>query len=219
MGKKAIFSYLSVPPILPFIPSPALLTLPFLCFLFCLLSLPNPFLLCMLRLIVWTPNALMAFSQRAQISAALEENGARWQQRWWGHFKGCFLMPLMHPHPHPVFYPYSPPPSTHPLMLQSSQVLWWDVTTEDGGGETINRESILSGEMLQCDKAEQCLQTAGQITAALWLEHSCGKDTPDRANGDSCKHMVFYVKRTTKKNLILGIFLKNGWINLPVETR
>ncbi len=118
---------------------------------FCLLSLPPFFLLCMLQLIVWTQNALMAFSQRAPISAALKENGAQ----WWS--VGIFQKLLSHaaislPPPLLLFFPYSPPPSSHPSLLQSSLVLWWDVRTEDGG-KTIDRVSILSGEMLQRDKA------------------------------------------------------------------
>lgn len=104
---------------------------------FCLLSLPSPFLLCMLRLIVWTRNALMAFSQRAQISAALEENGAwwRWWRWWWG--VGIFQKLLSHAaimHPSPSPSPsFSIQPSSTLSFLHATVVTAVVVGCEDRG--------------------------------------------------------------------------------------
>lgn len=170
---------------LPFIPS-----LRFFCFV------------CML-LIVW--NALMAFSQRAPISAALEENGARWRWCWWWYFKSCFLVPLSHPtNPPPLlFFPYR---ILIPSMLQPSPVSQRDVRTEN----RVGKQSI---------GCQYFLVKGSSVTKPVLAESRpdlcCGKATPHRANRDSCKHMVMWQEQKremhyTKMILHSVFFWKTG---------
>lgn len=122
------------------------LSIPFSSSSVCLLSFPSPFLLCMLQLIVWTPNALMAFSQRAQISAALEENGT-----WWRWGVEIFQTQLSHALPPSASPFFSIQPSSFLSSLHATVITGVVVACEDRGwgAETIDRVSIRSGEMLQ----------------------------------------------------------------------
>lgn len=90
-----------------------------------------------------------------------------------------------------------------------------------GGKQSIRRQYFLV-KCFTVTKQSRCWQRAPQISAALWLEHACGKDTPDSANRDSCKHTVLHGRSkkncTTKKFLVLSISLKEKK-NLPVQTR
>lgn len=73
-------------------------------------------------------------------------------------------------------FPHSPPSSSSSLHATGFTGVVWDVRTENGGEKTIDRASIVSGEMLQCDNVKPCWQSrAAQIHAALWPALSCGK--------------------------------------------
>lgn len=221
MWKKAIFSHLCTTystfhpiSISPFLSLPPLSV--------CLLSLPFPFVLCMLRLIVWTRNALMAFSQRAQISAALEENGA-----WWRWGVEIFQTQLSHAaitHPH-LLLPFSFFIHTAFLSSLHATVVTSVVVGSEalGWGETVDRASILSGEnaLVWQSKASigrewpTSLLHFGQNSLVVKTHQTGQTGTEAR----TCSYMEGEGKKTTKKFLSFSVFLKNWWKNLPVEAR
>lgn len=145
----------------------------FLLFLFCLLFLPSPFLLCMLRLIIWARNALIGvFTESSDFCRSRGEwrSAAAVVAECGGISKAAFLC-RYHAAP-PSLSPFFLLP--HPSMLQSSGVV---VACEDRGwgGGTIGRVSILPGEMLQCQKARPMLaKSSADLCCTHAPEHTCG---------------------------------------------
>ncbi len=195
-GKKAIFSHLSVPPIPPFIPYLPLLPdssssffLPFIP--------PRPFF------------ALYAAAHRmnSKCSYAVftkSSDFSRSRGEWHsvavvvgcGDISKAAFSCRYHASPPPVLllFPYGPPPPSHPSMLQSSPVLWWDVRTEDGeGGGSIDRASILSGEMLQCDRAKPMLAESGlDLCCTLARKHLWWRHTRQGKQGQLQTHGLIW---------------------------
>lgn len=157
------------------------------------------FSLCTLQLVVWTRNALTAFPQRAPISAALEENGARWRLQWrWS--VGIFQKRLSHaailkkPSSPSSFFPIQP--SCLLLSLRATVVAGVAVGCEGGQKQLIGRQYFLV-KMLQCDKA--IVGREQPRFAAFWPLQSCGEGSPHRANRDSCRHMFLYGRSREKR--------------------
>lgn len=134
-------------------------------------------------------------------------------------FSCCYLTP---PFPFPFF---SIQPSSLLSSLHATVTLWccgrmWGQRM--GGGETIDRASILSGEMFPCDKAKPLLAESGPDLCCTLARTHFGQRHSRQGKQGQLEHMVLYgrSKKTlaTKKCLTFSTFLKN-WINLPVETR
>lgn len=214
MGKKAMFSHLSVPPIPPFFPYLSLLSLLPLLLLFAFYPSLRFFCFVCMLLIVW--NALMAFSQRAPISAALEENGARWRWCWWWYFKSCFLVPLSHPtNPPPLLFFHT---GSSSLLCYSRHWCRSGMWGQRTGWEN-NRQGVNTFWWKAPAWQSQCWQRAGQISAVVKPHHT--GQTGTAANTWSCGRSKKKRKRNAlhKNDLAFSVFLKNGWINLPIETR
>lgn len=124
------------------------------------------FLLCTLQLVVWARNALIAFSQRAPISASLQENGARWPWRGVGIFlKLLSHTAIMHPHPSssPLFTHKAQLPPRIPLC-DWWKTVGWDVRTCEWGQK--HRYGIITPVVTWQANAGR----VGQISAALRLK-------------------------------------------------
>lgn len=132
----------------PFIPYPSLLSQLILLFLYAVYL--SPLMLCMLRLVEWTWNALVTFSQRAPISAALESGGSGRVGGVWGHFKNLFLVPLSATPDLLLFWGFffqshCPAPSSHPSRCSvfNSVVVGCEVNGKKKG--TMRRKTINVG--------------------------------------------------------------------------
>lgn len=107
------------------------------------------------------------------------------------------------PFPFPLFFHTALLPSLFPPCYSHLLVLWWDVRTEHGGWETIDRASILSGEMFPCDKAKPLLAESGPDLCCTLARTHFGQRHSRQGTQGQLEHMVLYgrskKKRTTKK--------------------
>lgn len=189
MGKKAMVSHLSVPPIPPFFPYLSLLSLLPLLLLFAFYPLPPLLLLCMYA------------AHRMKCSYGVFTKGSDFSRSWgeWGSvalvlvviFQKLLSHAAISPHqpPTPPFFPYR---ILIPSMLQPSLVSQRDVRTEN----RVGKQSI---------GCQYFLVKGSSVTKPVLAESRpdlcCGKATPHRANRDSCKHMVMWQEQKKKRKM------------------
>lgn len=162
MGKKAMFSHLSVPPIPPFFPYLSLLSLLPLLLLFAFYPLPPLLLLCMYA------------AHRMKCSYGVFTKGSDFSRSWgeWGSvalvlvviFQKLPSRAAISPHqpPTPPFFSIQDP---HPFYVTAVTGVAAGCEDREQGGKTIDRVSILSGERLQRDKASVGREQARSL---LW---------------------------------------------------
>lgn len=208
MGKKAMFSHLSVPPIPPFFPYLSLLSLLPLLFLFAFYP-PHLHFFCFVCCCSSYEMLLWRFHKELRFQPLLRRMGLGGAGGGGGISKAAFSCRYLTPptpNPHPSFISIRDP---HPFYVTAVTGVTAGCEDREQGGETIDRVSILSGVRLS--------SVTKPVLAESRPDLCCGKATPHRANWGSCKHMVLCgrskkkrKKCTTKNYLAFSIFLENG---------
>ena len=185
---------------------------------------PSPplfFSLCTLQFVAWTRNALTAFSQRAPISAALEENGARWRLQWrWS--VGIFQKRLSHAAilqkpllPFLLLYHTALLPSLIPPCHSRR----WCCGGMLGRAETIDRASILSCENAPVWQSRRW-QRAAQICCTLARAQLWWRLTTRGKQGQlQIRVLIWKEQRETHAQNSIPLWVFFWKINLPAETR
>lgn len=166
MGKKAILSHLSAPPILPFIPYLSLSPLSFLPFI-----PPLPFFALYAEAHHMSPKYSYRRFHRELRFLPLSRRmalGSGCGGRVWGYFKSCFLVPLSCSPTIPFSF-FSPPSSLHATVVWCCGGMWGQGM--GGGGQSVGCQYFL----VKCSsvkKQGQCWQRAVQISAVLMRQNT-----------------------------------------------